>query len=85
MKLGKKIWDYAGWFVAVYTIYNQFKTLNQAKDEFYSTMEPSQQARWDAIFGKPANATPVTPAAILAAANAPLNVPPTLTQVLSGT
>ena len=75
----KQIWDYAGWFVAFYSIYKQVSVLKEAKNEFYETLEPSQQARWDSIFGKPVTTLPVTPIAAM-----PI-VEPTLTQVVSGT
>lgn len=68
----KKIWDYATWGVAVYSIYKHMLALNEAKNDLYLTLEPAQQARWDSMFGKP-----VTVATIPLA--------PTLTQVVSGT
>lgn len=83
--LGKKIWEYSGWFVAAYTVYQHVKTLAAAKDEFYLNMEPSQQARWDAIFGKPKVAALPSPMLAPPLATVAKKVPPTLTQVVSGT
>jgi hypothetical protein len=45
----KKLWEYAGWVVSAYTVYHQVSTLNQIKNEFYSSLTPDQQARLDSL------------------------------------
>jgi hypothetical protein len=49
----KRAWDLSGWIVGGYTIWRQLKAMSEAKNEFYMSLSPEQQAQWEYIFGKP--------------------------------
>ncbi len=49
----RKLWTFASYIAGGYAVYNQLKTLKQAKDELYGELTPEQQAQWNKIFGSP--------------------------------
>lgn len=45
----KKAWEFSGWLVAAYAVYNQLSTMNKMKNELYTQLTPDEQAIWDKI------------------------------------
>ena len=58
MGVVKRVWQAATAVVAVYSTYNQLKTMANMKDDLYKTLSPEQQAEWAQIFGVPGQAIP---------------------------
>lgn len=85
--LAKNLWKYSGWIVAIWSAHKQIQQMNELKNEFYETMGPAEQARWDSIFGRPTATVVTTPLNIVevekVAGAKPLS--PTMEQVEAGT
>lgn len=50
----RKAWRVISYAAGAYAVYNQLRSLIQAKNELYANLTPEQQLMWQNVFGKPA-------------------------------
>lgn len=86
MKLSgaQRIWEYLGYALAAYSMYEKLKTMNSIKADLFPYMTPSEQAIIAKYLGAPVPVVPVTAVAGVVPAPAPQTAT-TLQQVKSGT
>ena len=82
-KMANHAWEIVGVIVGGYAIYQKLLTLNQAKNDFYSSLSPDHQVLWDEYFGKPnlttIQTTGLPPIPVTASSTSP--VPSTLLNI----
>lgn len=79
----KKLWEWSGWILGIYSVYSNIKTMDKLRGEVYESLSPEQKAKFESVVGaiKKELPTGVFTQPIIVAVPAPQ---PTIAQVAAG-